>query len=248
MTQDDAAPVTAQGADTMRVLAIVAAGWPDITITGVADALAGVIDGGVRLVPITTGTSVRDAEAQALAERGPEDSRSLVVVGRDAPLPSLWRSLARHIEAPVVVVPSGGRASPVVLRRLLIPLDGSAEAAATVAESVESFVRAGTDLVVLHVFDETTVPRFWDQAAHAPQAWEQEFLARFVGRPGARLELRHGRPGEHVLDVADTERVDLIALSWSRHLAPGRARTVRETVRDTTVPVMLLPIAPAVRA
>jgi len=41
--------------------------------------------------------------------------------------------------------------------------------------------------VVLHVFDAQTVPKFWDQHAHAGQAWEQEFLARYCALPGARL-------------------------------------------------------------
>ncbi|HEX2810184.1 MAG TPA: universal stress protein [Kineosporiaceae bacterium] len=238
MTQDDAM----QGPVMAPVLAIVADGRPDATVTAVAEALAAVLNGRVKLLPITSGTSVRHAEARVVAELGPQDGMLLVVVGRDAPVPLLWQSLARHVQAPVVVVPPGDGTSQVALNRLLIPLNGSAEATATVAETVELFVRAGTDLLVLHVFDETTAPRFWDQAAHEPHAWEQEFLARFVGQPGARLELRRGRPDEHVLDIAGTERVDLIAPGWSRHLAPGRARTVRETIHDATVPVMLVPI------
>jgi len=35
----------------------------------------------------------------------------------------------------------------------------------------------------------------------------------------------------------------MIALGWSRHLDPGRSRTVRRTVRDAVVPVMLVPMA-----
>ena len=111
------------------------------------------------------------------------------------------------------------------------------------AETVEQFARAGVDLVALHVFDAETVPRFWDQAAHARRAWAEEFLARYCAQPGMRLELRSGVAGEHVLDVAEAERADMIALGWSQHLDPGRARTVRRTVRDAVVPVMLVPMA-----
>jgi hypothetical protein len=98
-------------------------------------------------------------------------------------------------------------------------------------------------VVVLHVFDASTVPRFWDQAAHARRAWEEEFMTRFCAQPGARLELRSGAAGQQVVDVAATEGVDLITLGWSQRLDPGRAQTVRRTVLEAAVPVMLVPLA-----
>jgi nucleotide-binding universal stress UspA family protein len=125
---------------------------------------------------------------------------------------------------------------------VLIPLDGTPEAAAAVDRSVELFARAGVDLVVLHVFDQATVPRFWDQPAHARRAFEDEFMARYCAVPGARLELRSGVAGEQVIDVAAAEQVDLIALGWSQRLDAGRARVVRRTVTAADVPVMLVPL------
>ena len=110
-------------------------------------------------------------------------------------------------------------------------------------DAAEQFARAGVDLVALHVFDAETVPRFWDQAAHARRAWAEEFLARYCAQPGARLELRTGVAGERVLDVAEAEGADMIALGWSQQLDPGRARTVRRAVLDAVVPVMLVPMA-----
>jgi nucleotide-binding universal stress UspA family protein len=64
----------------------------------------------------------------------------------------------------------------------------------------------------------------------------------FEARPGARLELRSGVAGEQVVDVAMAEQVDLIALGWSQRLDAGRARTVRRTVTEASVPVMLVPL------
>ena len=69
-----------------------------------------------------------------------------------------------------------------------------------------------------------------------------EFLARYCDHPGVRLQLRSGVPGEHVLDVATTEQVDLIALGWSQQPGQARAQTLRQTLRDAHVPVLVVPI------
>jgi hypothetical protein len=53
--------------------------------------------------------------------------------------------------------------------------------------------------VVLHVFDAETLPKFWDQLAHAGQAWGREFLARYCALPGGRLELRRGAAADHIV-------------------------------------------------
>jgi nucleotide-binding universal stress UspA family protein len=184
-----------------------------------------------------------------------ESTPDAVVTALDAPgvrlavLPYAAGRSARLVEdvigrtrTPVVVVPVGpGATAPGVIARVLAPLDGTSASATTVSEVVAMFAASGADLVVLHVFDRSTVPPMWDQAAHAGRSWSEEFLARFCDLPEARIELRGGLPGERVLDVAAEEHVDLIVLGWSQHLSPGRARTVRDTLRRTTVPVLLLP-------
>jgi nucleotide-binding universal stress UspA family protein len=166
------------------------------------------------------------------------------VLARDERSRPIWRRVAQRSARPVVLVPAAARGRRPEIRRVLLPLDGTAESAAAVAGAVEQFAGAGVDLVVLHVFDAETVPRFWDQAAHAGRAWAEEFLARYCAQPGVRLELRTGVAGEHVLDVAEAERADMIAFGWSQQLDPGRARTIRRAVLDAVVPVMLVPIAP----
>jgi hypothetical protein len=37
---------------------------------------------------------------------------------------------------------------------------------------------------------------------HARKSWVEEFLTRYCNQPNARMELRSGTPGEHILDVA----------------------------------------------
>lgn len=143
---------------------------------------------------------------------------------------------------PVLVVPVGKRPLETAeLDRVVVPLNGTASSADTVAETVGMFCAHGIDVVVLHVFDQSTVPMFWDQAEHARKSWAEEFLARFCDRPNARLELRSGAPGANIVDVAVAEHADLIALGWAQNLSAGHAHAIRATLASSPVPVLLLP-------
>ena len=190
---------------------------------------------------------------------GTDDVSAAVLLSIDDPavqlavLPYCAGDLARKITGvimncpkPVVLMPIGrGATSPGMISRVLVPLDGTHESAGTMAETIALFAASGTDIVVLHVFDETTVPKFWDQPAHARKSWDEEFLARYCNQPDARLELRTGRPGESIPDVAATEHADLIALGWAQNLSAGRASTVRTTLSRASTPILLLPVANA---
>jgi len=96
--------------------------------------------------------------------------------------------------------------------------------------------------VALHVFDKGTTPRFLDRPEHDIDAWTREFLARYCSEPGSRLELRAGRTGHHVVDAAEGEDADMIALTWSQDLSPGRAAVVREALARTCLPLLLVPV------
>ncbi|MEU3166379.1 universal stress protein [Streptosporangium sp. NPDC006930] len=244
----------------VEVLAVVDDGGDEgeaAAVTGVARAVAEILRTGIREIHLAAGSGARETTTTVLREL--ERASTLLGVladGASSGVMSWW--VVRRCTKPVVLlppspVPSVAPVTPVaggtpvaphhVISRVLLPLDGSFEAAAAVIETARLFTRTGVDLVVLHVFDEVTVPRFWDQAVHARQAWEQEFLARHCACPGVRMELRSGVAGEQVVSVAAAEHVDLIALGWSQHLDEGRARTVHETLAGARVPVMLIPVA-----
>jgi hypothetical protein len=225
-----------------QVLAVLGPGKTEAPVIGTAAAVAEVTRAQVRRVSPARDLSAERAAGQVLRALHSPGTLLVVLAGDELSRPIWWRVVQRSAR-PVILVPPAARGRRPEIRRVLVPLDGTAESAAAVAETVEQFAHAGVDLVVLHVFDAETVPRFWDQAAHARRAWEEEFLARYCAQPGARLELRSGVTGEHVLDVAEAERADMIALGWSQQLDPGRARTVRVTVRGAVVPVMLVPMA-----
>lgn len=223
------------------VLAVADAG-DGAAVAGVASAIAEVLHANVRHLRLADGLG-DDQGVKAVLAAMAEPPTLLCVLARDGA--SIWPGVIRSASKPVILVPTVPGPSRQVISRVLVPLDGTPEAARAVAETVDLFARSGVDVVVLHTFHAETAPRFWDQAAHARQSWQEEFLARHCALPGARLELRTGTPGEQVVDVSAAEGVDLITLGWSQDLDAGRARTVRRTLRDAAVPVMLVPTRPA---
>lgn len=140
-----------------------------------------------------------------------------------------------------VVPPDSAVPSQGGLGRILIPLNGTKASAGAVEVLSEACARGGVEILVLHVFDRSTTPAFWDQPFHETEAFEEEFLARFMTQPGVRMSLRTGAPREGVLDVAVRESVDVIALGWSQRLDPGRAEVVRHVLAEARIPVLLVP-------
>ena len=182
---------------------------------------------------------------RVLAALGISSSVLGVLAAERSPDALCWQVVGRA-DTPVVVVPPRAAGTERAIRRALVPLDGTYESTLAVAGTIRLLDRAGTDLIVLHVFDASTAPSFWDQPAHAYEAWVDEFRSRSTAPRSARLELRSGTPGERVVNVASEENVDLIALAWSQRLEPKRARTVRTSVLEAAVPVLLVPIGPHV--
>jgi nucleotide-binding universal stress UspA family protein len=231
---------TIRAAATADVLAVLGPGDEGL-VTQTADVIARLVGGQVRPLRLAADLSLRRAARQVIRALHQPGTVTGVLSGDEMSRP-LWQPVAQRSAEPVVLVPAGARRLPRRIRRVLLPLDGTARSAAAVAEAAERFARGGAELVVLHVFDAETVPKFWDQQAHASQAWEQEFLARYCALPGARVELRSGAAAEHVAKVAGAEQADMIALAWSQRLGPGRAAAVRRTIVEADVPVMLIPM------
>lgn len=204
----------------------------------VAAALASALDLGVR-------TIAKDASDDEFLGALDDSEVVIGVVGIEG---SAWDFIGRSHD-PLVLVPmvSGTRpgGTPGAIERILVPLDGTEEAAQAVCETARLFHTVGIELILLHVFDRTTVPACWDQSAHARAAWEEEFRAKLCAsnfpHPHPRLTLCSGTPGENVVDIA-AEHADLIVLGWSRRLLRGGARTVRTAIATATVPVMLVPV------
>jgi nucleotide-binding universal stress UspA family protein len=212
-------------------------------VQSVAAALADVLHARVRVLEDSTGGEVPLAD-RVLAVLDEADVSACAMPASPDPRAACWSVIARAAK-PVLLVPRLEYPQYRRISRALLPLDGTAESAEAVRELAALLDEAGADLLVLHVFDAGTVPMFWDQRSHAHRAWADEFLSRTGAPRHARMELRSGSPAEHVVKLARTEDIDLIALGWSRRLSTGRAQTVRESVLHAPAPVLLLPVGRA---
>ncbi len=240
-------------------------------VLAVAGALAGLTGAELRVLHVMNGN---DDGATRSAERAgiPLEQRegdpieeiirvcadpeiTVVVVGGRAevegatPTGHVARSIIERAGDPVLVVPprTDDRGTAPQIRRALIPLEGTAETSAAVTEALHQLVACGVELVALHVFDANTVPAFWDQSAYADEVYAAEFASRWCAESPADLHLRRGSPAETVIEVAEQEAVDLIALGWSQDLGPGRAAVVRSALADAGIPVLLVPVTDADR-
>jgi nucleotide-binding universal stress UspA family protein len=145
---------------------------------------------------------------------------------------------------PLLVVPPGSfPPRRRHLHRALVPLDGCPESADAVEPVLRLLGEAGVDLVVVHVFDQATVPSFWDQPQHAAPAWEREFLHRNLPFQRARLHVCQGQAAGKVVQTAYDERTDLVVVGWSQDLSAGHARTVQDLLATGGLPVLLVPAA-----
>jgi len=212
-----------------------------LPVSQTAGVIARLVGGEVRPLRLAPGLGPGRAAgrvARALREPG---AVTAVLPADEASWP-VWQRVAQRSAKPVVLIPAKAGQPPRAIRRVLLVLDGTTRSADAVAEAAERFAHGGAELVILHVFNADTVPKFWDQQAYAEQIWGAEFLARFCALPGTRLVLRSGAAADYLVDVAEAEQADMIALAWSQRLVPGDDAAVRPAVRDARVPVMLLPI------
>lgn len=148
--------------------------------------------------------------------------------------------VARSVRKPVIVVPPDC-ACPIRLGRLLVPLEAVVGTSAAVAQILRPASAVGTEVVVLHVFEEDALPLFTDQPQHEVDAWIGEFLRTYCPI-GVRVELRAGAARDHVLGTAEAVAADALVLGWGQRLDPGRASLVKTALERSRIPVILVPI------
>jgi nucleotide-binding universal stress UspA family protein len=182
----------------------------------------------------------------------PEVSGIVLGIRERADDPRLTGSLARRVleetNQPVIAVPPNTTiGTDHDLLRALLPLDGTQITADRARPLARALHDHGVEVIAAHVFDLDTVPMFFDQLQHGLDSWAHEFLAR-QGALDDPLLLRSGTPDHQVLDLAEQEDVDLVVLVWSRDLSPGHAQVIRRLLQNTTVPLLVLPLAPTLAA
>ena len=149
-------------------------------------------------------------------------------------------AVASALTKPVLIVPPECQV-PVLLHRLLLPVDEGLSPSAAVS-LVRRLARIQPiDIILLHVHGRGSIPPFDDQPHHEALAWERRFRHQ-VGASVTEmpLQVRIGATSATVLSVAEEAAADLIVLEWAADLGPGRAAVVRQVVGRSRVPVLLV--------
>lgn len=198
-------------------------------------------DAGVDVVEVTgspfeaivAAATAPDVAALVIGARGAESGRQ--------PAGHTVLDVIARVRKPIVVVPP--RQAPRGLpARILVPLEGTAESSEAIEHVLALADRANLEIVVLHVHSPQAVPAFQDQPHHAISAWQEEFATRHVPQhPHTRIIQHVGAAANRVVQTADDVGADLIVLSWNQDFDVGRARVVRETLAQSSIPIVLLP-------
>jgi Universal stress protein family len=250
------------------VLAALDRGTGTSAVRIVAQVVADHFDVPVREVYVTPGPGLRGAARQAAAtkvERGessevqgrpvdiltglvesPGAVLSVFGTGDPSTRPSPRRpsgtafSVARRVDKPMVLVPASLEKweGP---QRVLVPLDGTGITALAASAALAELSVPDTVATTVHVFDERTVPQFWDSPQHEYEAWTKEFRARYCEAIGEGLEVRAGPVSDQLADMAVSGTFDMVVVVWSQQTHGGRAAVVADLLARSTVPILLVP-------
>ena len=178
-----------------------------------------------------------------------EDVVAIVLGARDRARGShltgdLALALAGRTDKPVIVVPPGFQ-SPEQLTTVVVAMEGTPGKARALQRSIQLSTRAGLEIVVVHVEDEDSIPRFSDQMHYETEAYAQEFFHRhLIGAPQMRLELRIGTPAVEVLSAIESSGAELVAVGWHQSDDLRRGAVAREILDRSPVPVLLVAMRP----
>lgn len=177
-----------------------------------------------------------------------EPSVGLVVIGSrravDGARPAghIAVDVVEHAATPVLVVPPEWVSPPETrVRKVLVPLEGSAATTTTIAPILRQLAGAGVALLAVHVFAPDDVPRFSDHSVHAEEGLAAAFAERWCTDAPTEVRLLVGVEADTVMEAADAERPDAVALTWAQDLSPGRAAVVRAALERGHCPVLLVP-------
>ena len=182
---------------------------------------------------LLTAANAPDVVASVIGAKSMAEGRRLL--GKTA------RYLVERSLNPVVIVPpeliAGGP-----FRRLLIPLEGTEASSRPVLEVLLPLLAIDVELIVIHVFTESTTPAMLDHPWRDLEILGEEFLTRHLPDQEASIELRHGPVADQVAEACDEHGPDLIVLSWSQDSRAGRAHVVRRVLGSVKRPILLLPL------
>ena len=149
-------------------------------------------------------------------------------------------AVARRVSKPMLLVPPSLEKWPGA-QRVLVPLDGTGVTALAASAALAALSVPDTVATTVHVFDERTVPQFWDSPQHEYEAWTKEFRARYCDALGNGLEVRAGPVADQLTEMAASGAFDMVVVVWAQQTSGGRAAVVADLLAGSTVPILLVP-------
>jgi nucleotide-binding universal stress UspA family protein len=265
-----AALARATGADLMLIAVIadpivlppIGISWKQLrkeAQTGLADIRDSVMPGA--RVAVRTDLSV----ARALRRVVAREHRDLLVVGSSGKAPEgsvrigkRVRQLIGYANFPLAIAPRGiQNKTTVPLRRIGVGYDGGAESVSALAVAASISVAAGAELHICGVVDDRAKSALWS-SREAPVVADLDDLVRRERDllheraeaaassldPGARVDIRRGRPADVLLDLCAD--VDLLVIGSRRWGAVARllfGSTGESLAFHATCPILIVPRA-----
>jgi nucleotide-binding universal stress UspA family protein len=219
----------------------------------------------LRLTPAALEGMVLDVDVGDPAERINAATRTQAVAflvliaereGRDAcGVGELTAHILAGADSGAIVLRSG--TSLGAIRRILVPIDGTPSMAAALAPAGELALHTGAALDVVMIEDAAAPlsaepgamapPRYVDQPQHEWPAFSAELVQRLLSSiarwPPAvptRFLLGTGNPAAEILRFVAELEPDLLALVWSCRSNGEPDTVLRQVVRGTRLPLMVL--------
>jgi len=138
-----------------------------------------------------------------------------------------------------------------VLRRILVPMEGSPQTSAAMQVADGALCAPGREIIMLHVVSDSTpaesgsmpAPRFMDHAHYDWNDWEREFQMRFARCPHGgrhRVLAQAGDIGDVIVARTQELEVDLVTITWKRRFEEGAARIAHKVLDECPCPVLIV--------
>ena len=163
--------------------------------------------------------------------------------------------LAGKPERIVLIAPERGR-QQFKIARIVVAHDGTPAADCAIGPAAEIALRAGADIIVLHVAAPRAgcpeqsgsfpAPRYIDQPQHEWPSWSSEFGARMValGAPAAsvkfELVVTGGQPGSEIAQLVRRKKGDMVVMASPVEWKAGEPNAARVVIQTSGCPVLLV--------
>jgi nucleotide-binding universal stress UspA family protein len=239
-----------------RVIAFVDHSPVSPGVINTASALARLVGADLDVVHATTGSNAPTSSTARLVEGpagevlvgelGAEDVLCGVIGSRSMPAKShrvghIAQHVLSHSTVPLVIVPPNAPDLPETQPTILVPHDDTPATGHALEPMIEVLSAAEARFVLIHVFDDRSVPLA--VSSHDLDTIADEFLLRHRRGNPMRCELRIGHAGTQIVEVASDSEIDAILVAWRQETGPGRADVIAHLVRESGVPLIVVPFA-----